>query len=151
MKKAKADGALIYALETRFRQNAAVGTEWGGELTDAGVVVEVRIKVRREVLDDELVLYREEAITRLRESPWRVKQCEYERKNMRNCSNPIVAAVLSKRSISSFSCKFVCSRHRENHGVDPAKVLAVVELPGFELVTLRRQYRESQEAAREEG
>jgi hypothetical protein len=60
------------------------------------------------------------------------------------CTAKVMAAVVYQTFDGKTGFRFVCSRHRAHNGVDPAQVLAIVELPPVCLDPLRRQWHEQQ-------
>lgn len=150
--------------ETRLLQELEA---WGGTFrpgldqrgtlkTDDGLEVEIAIRVRRHAGVDELRGHREEVIAYLRRRPELVRHCgvNIEKRSkmggrgyVDRCNGRIVAAVIVQSGAGglrldsgggSRGVLFVCSRHREKHGIGLRRVLAVVEL-------IPRELREAQE------
>lgn len=146
MKKAKPD--VIAALTHLCGGRLLVGDESSHTLNNGELVIEVTVRVRNRVTDEIAVAYRAQALAELVAHPFRVEHCRCVINkgkrglfnSERDCSGRVVAVVVSKSVYSSKEPKFtfVCVRHREKHGEDPKRVLAVVDLPGFELVRIRQ-------------
>lgn len=105
---------------------------------DGQLAVEVTIRVRRHTGAGELRVHRDEILAVLRYNPNLVRHCgvNIEKRSkwggsgyVDSCKGRIVAAVVDGGGVY----RFVCSRHRQKHGLDLSRVLAVIELTPSEL------------------
>ncbi len=136
---------LLRELAEQLRGSVEVGAEWQGEIVADDLVAEVTVKVRRRVSSDAERAFREQALGALRKDTFRVRHCEcyVTRRGWRSyqapCSGRVVASVVTGGLAASESFRFVCSRHRDAHGVDPRYVLGTVSLSERELRPIREQ------------
>lgn len=144
-------------MKTRERTEDALLRElaaWGGTFkpglerrdvltTGDGLAVEITIRVRRHAGAEELRDRRAWALAILRNHPYRARHCGVNiekrsawggSKRITTCDGRIVAAVVFDAiGRSDGECTFVCSRHREKHGLDFSRVLTTIELTPSEL------------------
>jgi hypothetical protein len=133
-------------------------TTWAGHLTpglerkttfvDGELELELTLRVRRHAPHESILNYRAAALEQLGgEQHWLVRHCGcttqrkgYFSRHKADCRGAVVAAVVFRGFLTEQPrFLFVCSRHRERHGVEAKTVLAVVELPARELAELRRR------------
>lgn len=144
---------LLADLETWAGRSFRPGLEHRGVLRDTvsgeALEVEITIRVRRHAGADELRERRAEVLAFLRQRPDFVRHCGVNiekrsswggHKRISSCEGRIVAAVVDGAGVFLF----VCSRHREKHGLDQSRVLAVIELTPSEL----REAQQLEEAQR---
>jgi len=157
MPRVKAGGTLSSAelLEALLQQlggKLKVGTKLKGELVAGDLVADVHIQVRRWVKPADDASYRALALDRLQQQLYRIWHCEcrvnvgrqgWTGRGEHDCRNPIRAAVVWQGTFSSVSTtpavQYVCLRHQEQHGLDPAQVLAVVALSKQDLDPIYRR------------
>jgi hypothetical protein len=105
---------------------------------DGELAIEITIRVRRHAGAGKLRDWRAEALAFLRGRPELVRHCgvNIEKRSswggrgyVDSCKGRIVAAVIDGGGVY----RFVCSRHREKHGLDLSRLLAVIELTPSEL------------------
>ncbi len=150
-KNSKAAAALLRALEDWRGLGLDAGHQHKGTIYTDDLEVEIAIRVRRHAGAAELRGHREEVLAYLRRRPELVRHCgvNLEKRSkfggrgyVDTCNGRIVAAVILQLGAGglrldsgggSRGVLFVCSRHREKHGIELGRVLAVVELIPREL------------------
>lgn len=138
MKRERPETALLRELEA-WGGTFKPGLETRGTLqTDDGLEVEIAIRVRHHAGAQELRDRRAHVLEFLRQRPELVRHCGVNiqkrssfggRGYVDSCKGRIVAAVVDGAGVF----RFVCSRHREKHGLHLSRVLAVIELTPREL------------------
>jgi hypothetical protein len=158
MPKTSAEDKLFDAIAALAGGHLSPGQEVKGTLTTEELEIEIVAKVRRRVRVDAAAEYRTRALAHLAANPHLVWHCQcsvsrrspWSRggKSEDDCKGKIAAVVVYKtwtfdhaapagersRDVEAF--RFVCNRHRENHSIDPQKVLATVELPPSRYATI---------------
>jgi hypothetical protein len=134
--------------------------------TDDGLEVEISIRVRRYTGAAEAAQLREEVLAYLRSSPFgypnahEAERCGCYLNSGARCEGKRVVAVvvysgglarLRGEEGTGHCFRFICGRHRQTHGVDPARVVGVVELSEHSLAEARdimKRQRAEEEARR---
>ena len=122
--------------------------------------IEVTLRVRRRSQPVEISTFRTVALEWLIREPWRVDHCDtyLKGRNGRRCTARIVAAVAYRSYWRShpggpepaapgwgaLAFRFVCSRHRQDPGVDAREILATIELTPTFLAEPQRLWRQEQ-------
>lgn len=139
---------LLRALTTWAGHHLTPGLERKTTFVDGELELELTLKVRRHAPHEAIAKYRAAALELLGgEQHWLVRHCRCttQRKALfsrykAECRGAVVAAVAYRGFLTEQpQFLFVCSRHRERHGLEAKALLAVVELPARELAELRKR------------
>jgi hypothetical protein len=128
--------------------------------TEDGLEVEISIRVRRHTGAAQAAELREEALAWLRETvagypnAFQAERCDCYLRSGGRCDGRVVAVVVHRLFLTTGSnCfRFICGRHREKHGIEPSRVVGVVELPEHTLVEahdLVKRWTEARETERQ--
>jgi hypothetical protein len=154
----KAYQRLLQELAAWQGRSLEPGDDRRGVIVTGELEVELSVRVRRRVLPETAQDYRAAALKRLEEKPYLVRHCgchvmaksSWGGRRQRDCKGRVTAVVVYRPagSPSGVEFVFVCSKHREAHGVDATRVLGLVELPPPALAdTIRRA--DAQQAQRD--
>jgi hypothetical protein len=143
------------------RGGLAAGQEITRTFEHGDLELEVVVRVRRLAAPDQIEAYRAAALERggnLAAADHVGHGCQvYKQRKGRygggggRCGGKVVAAAVYRwHGGKQPRFRFVCGHHREHHGVDPAELLAVVELPPRLLDPLREQWAAEQRRRAEE-
>jgi hypothetical protein len=112
--------------------------------TEDGLEVEISIRVRRHTGAAQAAELREAALAWLRETvvgmpnAFEAERCGCYLKSGGRCEGRVVAVVVSRLLVTGSNCfRFICGRHRQTHGIDPTRIVGVVELPEHTLAEAR--------------
>jgi hypothetical protein len=160
MKRPKKRDGMIAQLEAWAARPLSAGQDIKGVLQVGELDVEVLARVRRRAEFDDIRAYRASALAYLdgnRHLVWHCG-CSVTRKAIwsrtgktrDDCKSKIAAVVVFQSMKFDFSAPsgqqarternflFVCGRHRENHHIDRARILATVELPPASYASILR-------------
>lgn len=146
-------GNLLSELEAWSGRTFRPGLEHKGVLRDAvsgeALEVEITVRVRRHTGAAQAAELREEALAWLRETvagypnAFEAERCgcylkggSWPKGGGGRCEGRVVAVIVYRLfTTTGDNCfRFICGRHREKHGIEPSRVVGVVELPGHTLL-----------------
>jgi hypothetical protein len=138
MKRSKSpENLIIEQLESwAHGRPLRAGQEIKGSVELDGLEVEIVATVKRKVERADIPRLRDAALEHLAANLELVHHCGcWLKSSSGSCDAKITAAIVTRRLAydlegkSTENFRFVCNRHRENHGLDPAYVIATIELP----------------------
>lgn len=150
MSRRRSSGQLLAELAVRMGGTLAPGAEFTTDLEDLdGLVVEVRVRVRRRVAIDDRLRLRQLATARLHVDPYLVLRCGCSVPNKggisktRDCRGPVRAAVALQRSWlripeTDLAFVYVCATHKRSPPFDGSRIIGVVDLLDSELQEVRQ-------------
>lgn len=145
----RAGARLLAALEAYHQRGLRVGDEFRDVIYAGDLEVEIAVRVRARQPGAVIVEQRAAALAYLGQHLQEAQGCAVYTKprgpfghfgSGKQCKAKITAAVVYlDPPPDAPSYHFVCGRHREKHGIDPRRVLAVVELPYSTVEQMRQR------------